>query len=61
MDLTQLKTESPLITGFAESRIGGRAEIKIHSVGLTLLLDFSLQFVTVWEEVPEEKLLRQLQ
>ena len=26
MDLTQLKTESPLITGFAESRIGGRAE-----------------------------------
>ena len=26
MDLTQLKTESPLIFGFAESRIGGRAE-----------------------------------
>ena len=26
MDLTQLKTESPLILGFAESRIGGRSE-----------------------------------
>lgn len=26
MDLTQLKTESPLVFGFAESRIGGRAE-----------------------------------
>ena len=26
MDLTQLKTESPLVIGFAESRIGGRAE-----------------------------------
>lgn len=26
MELVQLKTESPLITGFAESRIGGRAE-----------------------------------
>lgn len=26
MDLTQLKTESPLIFGFAESRIGGRTE-----------------------------------
>lgn len=26
MDLTQLKTDSPLISGFAESRIGGRAE-----------------------------------
>lgn len=26
MDLTQLKTESPLVFGFAESRIGGRSE-----------------------------------
>ena len=26
MDLTQLKTESPLVLGFAESRIGGRSE-----------------------------------
>ena len=26
MDLTQLKTESPLASGFAESRIGGRGE-----------------------------------
>lgn len=36
MDLTQLKTESPLILGFAESRIGGRSEIKIRSTGQIL-------------------------